>query len=115
IDSTLHFQVFLKGNYPSGFKKLSGATEDMLQSFKEIAGNNLQYEFISPEEMVPGSSTSYADTITQMGLYPINLTSQVEQGQQQQYVYPAALLHYNGKTLPVLLYRGNTPMISFAE
>ena len=115
VDTNLHVQVFLKGNYPSGFKKLSGATEDILHSFKEIAGNHLQYEFISPEEIVEGSSTSYADTISQMGIYPINLTSQVAQGQQQQYVFPAALLHYRGRVLPVLLYQGKTPMINFQE
>ena len=30
--------VFLKGNYPSGFKKLSSSTEDILREFKEVAG-----------------------------------------------------------------------------
>jgi ABC-2 type transport system permease protein len=115
INAPLQVDVFLKGNYPSGFKKLSSSTDDLLREFKEIAGKNFQYNFISPEEMLPGTAISYADTLSAMGLLPINLTSQVKEGQQQQFVYPVALVHYNDKTLPVILYQGKTPLINFQE
>jgi ABC-2 type transport system permease protein len=65
--------------------------------------------------MLPGTAISYADTLSAMGLLPINLTSQVKEGQQQQFVYPVALVHYNDKTLPVILYQGKTPLINFQE
>jgi ABC-2 type transport system permease protein len=115
IKEPVQVDVFLKGNHPSGFKKLSGSTQDMLREFKEIAGKELQYNFIAPEEMVDGTEVPYGDTLAAMGLLPINLTSQVEEGQQQQFVYPFALVHYNGNTLPVTLYQGKTPMINFQE
>ncbi len=107
--------VFLKGNYPSGFKKLSSSTEDILREFKEVAGSRLQYRFISPDDKVGGTEVTYADTLSAMGLFPINLTSQVKEGQQQQFVYPVALVHYNDQVLPVQLYKGKTPLISFQE
>ena len=107
--------VFLNGEYPSGFRKLSSSAEDILREFKEVAGNKLQYRFLSPDEQVPGSSVTYADTLSAMGLFPINLTSQVKQGQQQQFVYPVALLHYGDKVMPVELYKGKTPLISNQE
>ncbi len=115
IKDPLHVDVFLKGNYPSGFKKLSSGTEDLLREFKEIAGKNFTYSFISPEDKVAGTEVSYADTLSAMGLLPINLTSQVKEGQQQQFVYPAALVHYNENVLPVILYQGKTPLINFQE
>ncbi|MEO7445830.1 MAG: gliding motility-associated ABC transporter substrate-binding protein GldG [Ferruginibacter sp.] len=115
VKEPLHIDVFLKGNYPSGFRKLSATSEEILNEFKEIAGPNLTYSFLSPDETVPGSETSYGDSLSALGLYPINLTSQVEQGQQQQYVYPVALLHYKEKTEPVLLYKGKTPLINYTE
>ncbi len=115
IKEPIHVDVFLKGNYPSGFKKLSSSTQDILQEFKEIAGKNLQYNFIAPEEMVDGTEVPYGDTLAAMGLLPINLTSQVEEGQQQQFVYPFALVHHEGNTLPVTLYQGKTPLINFQE
>ncbi len=97
-------EVFLKGNYPSGFKKLSASTEDLLQEFKEIAGNKLQYHFISPEEKMEGTEVSYADTLYHLGMPFINLTSQVEQGQQQQQVFPIAFVHVKEQTIPVILF-----------
>jgi len=115
IKEPVQVDVFLKGNYPSGFKKLSGSTEDILREFKETAGKDLQYNFIAPEELVDGTEVPYGDTLTAMGLLPINLTSQVEEGQQQQFVYPVALVHHNGNTLPVTLYQGKTPLINFQE
>ena len=115
IKEPVQVDVFLKGNYPSGFKKLSSSAEDLLQEFKEVAGNNFQYNFIAPEEKVDGTEVSFADTLSAMGLLPINLTSQVAEGQQQQFVYPVALVHYSGKTLPVTLYQGKTPLINFQE
>ncbi|RYY63920.1 MAG: gliding motility-associated ABC transporter substrate-binding protein GldG, partial [Chitinophagaceae bacterium] len=50
-----------------------------------------------------------------MGLVPINLTSQVKEGQQQQFVYPYALVHYKGQALPVTLYQGKNRGISNLE
>src|ERR1700712_3180216 len=54
IDEPVTIDVFLKGNYPSGFKKLASSTDDLLREFKEIAGNKLQYHFISPEDEMDG-------------------------------------------------------------
>jgi len=107
--------VFLKGNYPSGFKRLATSTTDLLQEFKEVAGANLTFSLISPTETMPETSMAYSDTLAGLGLIPINLTSQVQEGQQQQLVYPYALVHYQNKTIPVTLYQGKTPLINFQE
>jgi gliding-associated putative ABC transporter substrate-binding component GldG len=115
VKEPVQVDVFLKGNYPSGFKKLSSSTADLLQEFKEVAGSNFQYNFISPEEKLAGTEIKYGDTLSGMGLLPINLTSQVKEGQQQQFVYPFALVHFKGQTLPVTLYQGKTPLINFQE
>ena len=115
IDEPVTIDVFLKGNYPSGFKKLASSTDDLLREFKEIAGNKLQYHFISPEDEMEGTSTKYGDTLSSMGLYPINLTSQVKEGQQQQLVYPYALVHYKDNIFPVKIHQGKTPLINFQE
>ena len=115
IDEPVTIDVFLKGNYPSGFKKLAASTDDLLREFKEIAGNKLQYHFISPEDEMEGTATKYGDTLSSMGLYPINLTSQVKEGQQQQLVYPYALVHYKDDVFPVKIHQGKTPLINYQE
>ncbi|MEJ7627494.1 MAG: gliding motility-associated ABC transporter substrate-binding protein GldG [Ferruginibacter sp.] len=115
LEEPVIIDVFLKGNYPSGFRKLASSATDILQEFKEVAGNKVQYNFISPEDQMEGSNVSYGDTLSALGLYPINLTSQLKQGQQQQFVYPVALVHYKGHTLPVTLYKGKTRLINNQE
>ena len=115
LDAPVTIDVFLKGSYPSGFRQLSSSTNDMLKEFKEVAGNKIQYNFISADEVMPGTKVVFADTLTAMGLFPINLTSQLKEGQQQQNVYPFALVHYADKTIPVELYKGKTPLMSYTD
>jgi len=115
LDDVVKVEVFLKGDFPSGFKKLANSTGEVLQQFKEIAGNKLQYKFISPDEDVDGTNVKWADTLSALGFYPINLTSQVKAGQQQQNIYPVAFIHYKDKVLPVILYQGKSKAITYAE
>ncbi len=115
LDQPVYMDVFLKGNFPSGFKKLSSSTEDILREFREYAGLNLRYNFISPEESVGENAGTFADSLDAWGLYPINLTSQLKEGQQQQFVYPYALVRYNNMAMPVSLYTGKSPLISHQE
>jgi gliding-associated putative ABC transporter substrate-binding component GldG len=115
LKEPVYINVFLKGDFPSGFKKLASTTEDQLMEFREIAGNNIRVNFIAPDEVFPGTESLYADTLSALGLYAINLTSQVKEGQQQQFVYPWALVHYKDNTIPVAVYEGKSPIISFPE
>ncbi len=115
IDAPITVDIFLKGNYPSGFRQLASSSNDLLREFKEVAGNKIRYNFISPDEKIPGTEVTYADSLSAVGFYPINLTSQVKEGQQQQFVYPLAWVHYKDNTQAVEIYKGNTPLINFNE
>lgn len=115
LDDVVQVDVFLKGDFPSGFKKLAISTAEVLDEFKEIAGKKLQYRFISPDETVEGTNILWADTLGALGFYPINLTSQIKEGQQQQNIYPVAFVHYKENVLPVMLYQGKTKAITYPE
>ena len=115
LDDVVQVDVFLKGDFPSGFKKLANSTNEMLSEFKEVAGKKLQYRFISPDENVEGTNIPWADTLGVMGFYPINLTSQIKEGQQQQNIYPVAFVHYKDNIAPVMIYQGKTKAITYPE
>lgn len=115
LDEPVKIRVLLKGEYPSGFRNLSRSSEYLLSEFRELAGNKFTYEIISPDDKIPGSEVSYADSLTSLGYYPINLTSQVKTGEQQQLVFPMAVISYKNAMLPVHLYKGKTPFINFQE
>ncbi len=115
LDEPVSVDVFLKGALNSGFTGLSKTTEDMLEEFREIAGSRLQYRFINPKDEVGDAGVTYGDTLAGLGLTPLNLTSQVKEGQQQQLVYPYALVHYKDAVLPVSLYEGTKAFITQSE
>ena len=115
LEEPIIINVFLKGNFPSGFRQLSLSTNDMLKEFKEVAGNKIKYNFVSPDELMPGTEITFADSLIRNGLSPINLTSQLKEGQQQQNVYPFAMVHYQNKILPIELYKGKTPLMSYSD
>ena len=115
LDDVVQVDVFLKGDFPSGFKKLANSTNELLSEFKEVAGKKLQYRFISPDENVEGTNIAWADTLGALGFYPINLTSQIKEGQQQQNIYPVAFIHYKENIVPVLIYQGKTKAITYPE
>lgn len=115
LDETVHVDIFLTGKFPSGFRKLSNSAQETLQEFKEVSGNKIQYNFISPDDEVEGTNVPYGDTLTTLGLYPINLKSQLKSGEQQQLVYPVALVHYKDRVEAVNLYPGNKAIITPAE
>lgn len=115
LDDVVQIDVFLKGDFPSGFKKLANSTGEILQEFKEITGKKLQYRFINPGENVDGTEIKWADSLASLGFYPINLTSQVRSGQQQQNIYPVAFVHYKDAVMPVIIYQGKTKAITYPE
>ena len=115
LDGVVQVDVFLKGEFPSGFKKLANSTGEILQEFKEVAGNQLQYNFVSPDDEMEGTNVKWGDTLSALGLYPINLKSQLKAGEQQQLLYPVALVHYKERTEPVMLYQGTSKAITYSE
>ena len=106
IDDKAEILIFLKGDLPSGFKKLSTSAQELLQEFKEYSNGNIHYKIISADEKMPESERTYADTLSSLGIIPINLKVQLKAGEQSQYIYPAAIVNYNNKIQTVDLYSG---------
>jgi ABC-2 type transport system permease protein len=115
LDGEVEVDLFLKGDMPAGFKKLSTSSEELLQEFKEYAGGRIRYKLLSADDQMPGTSRTYADTLSSVGVIPINLKVQLKAGEQSQFVYPAALVRYKDKMLPVNLYSGTQKIIDRAE
>lgn len=115
IDGQAEVLVFLKGDLPSGFKKLAAASIETLQEFKDYSRGRIQYKLLSAEDQIPGTNITYGDTLSSLGIVPINLKIQLKAGEQSQYVYPAALVHYNNKLQAVDLYSGAKTIITPPE
>lgn len=115
LDDDVQINVFLKGDFPAGFRKLASSTEEFLDLMKDRNGAKIHYEFNSPQESIPGSSKTYEDSLVNLGANPINLTVQVKAGQENKRVYPVALVKYKGRQSLVTLYSGGKRMITPVE
>jgi len=115
LDENVEIKIFLKGDLPAGFKKLSTSAQELLQEFNEYSNGKIHYEVISADEKMPGSDRTYADTLSSLGIVPINLKVQLESGEQSQYIFPAALVSYKDKIQAVNLYPGTKTIITPPE
>jgi ABC-2 type transport system permease protein len=114
LDEPVMIDVFLKGDFPSGFKKLSLSASELLKEFKENGKRYIIYNFHEPDETINGDRR-YADTLISMGAAPINLKVQLKAGEQQQYVFPVAWVRYKDRSMLVNLYTGGKRLITPEE
>src|SRR4051794_20164912 len=50
LEGPVTVTVFLTGNMPAGFKRLSGSVDELLQEFKETGRTNFVFKFQKPAE-----------------------------------------------------------------
>ena len=105
--------VYLKGEFPSGFKKLSEATKEKLNAFQDVAGTKVVYRFINPFE---GKAESEKEAIFKQladkGINGVNLqvNGKGAEGYSEKIIFPYALVSYNGKSYPVKLLESHLGM-----
>ena len=77
VNDDVQIDVFLKGEFPAGFRKLANSTEEFLQLLKDRNGSKIHYRFISPQDEMPGTyGRTYEDSLKKLGASEINLTVQ---------------------------------------
>ncbi len=109
LSDAVFIRVYLDGDLPPGFQRLSNETEDLLNDFRTYADDNIQYQFINPDaiEDKEAREALYADLYNK-GLQPTNLQmNEAGGGQSQKIIFPGALIIHNGIELPVNLLSNN--------
>jgi len=114
LSSPLEVQVFLTGEFPSGFRKLQSSTQQLLTLFKQLQPTRFNYVFLSPSSSTP-AGTAWGDSLLALGALNINLTVQKEAGQSSNIIFPVALVTYQGRSQVVSLFPGASRSISQTE
>jgi gliding-associated putative ABC transporter substrate-binding component GldG len=114
LPNNVNIDVFLKGEFPSGFRKLSTSTQEFLSVLRETNPGRINYRFISPEEDA-GDGRTWGDSLRAMGVEPINLTVQVKAGEENRNIFPYAMLSAGGRTEVVNLFQSSKRNISEGE
>ena len=111
LNEPVSITVFLSGDMPAGFKKLSNSAEELLQEFKDIGKSNIHYSFGKPGEGLNDTArTNLLIHLDSLGLSPTNVKVQAEAGeaQEERLVYPGALITYQGRETAIDLLKGQS-------
>jgi gliding-associated putative ABC transporter substrate-binding component GldG len=106
LDSTVTIEVFLKGDYPATFRQLAQSTQELLEEFREIGGQRIQFSFQAPGQNLSDSDRLvFQQQLVEQGIMPFNLQVQEDasQGFSQKLIFPGALIHYGNKTIGINL------------
>lgn len=114
LKNDVTINVFLKGDLPVEFKKLSNSTQEFLTTLRETNPSKIQYRFIDPQDEA-ASGRTWADSLKTIGATPINLTVQVKAGQENKMAFPYALVQSGDQLNLVNLFQSSKRNISVAE
>ncbi|MGX5818517.1 gliding motility-associated ABC transporter substrate-binding protein GldG [Chitinophaga lutea] len=113
LDAPVEIEVYLKGDYPAGFRQLSDASRELLEEFQEYGGRNIRFAFVHPGTNLPDSMrAAFQDSLMAKGILPFNLQVQEDQHDAfaERLIFPGALLRYKGREAGINLLRSQPGM-----
>jgi ABC-2 type transport system permease protein len=103
LDDVVFFKVYLYGDLPPGFQRLSNETKEMLDEFRAYS-DNIQYEFVDPSDNPNAKDRNDAyRLLVERGLQPTDLRVNKKGESSQLIIFPGAIVSYHGKDTPVQL------------
>ena len=112
LDGKVEIEVFLTGDLSAGFKKLSIASEELLNEFKEYGTTSFQYRFTRPGAGLPDTLRyQIYDSLARLGIKPFNNQVTTKQGEEttERWIFPAAIVRYNDSMqIPIDLMSGKS-------
>jgi ABC-2 type transport system permease protein len=98
LDDRLFIKVYLEGDFPAEFKKLQKATENLLRNLKSISDDNIDFEFINPNESDNDEEKLVLfRQLVKLNLVPTNLDMSEMGRKVNQIIFPSALIYYKNK------------------
>ena len=100
LNDVVTVKVYLEGDFPGapGFKRLRNATKELLDEFRAIAGDNVEYEFIDPNSFTDKKQKQdLYQQLVKNGIQPTNLEIKGDKGVTQQIIFPGAVVTYMGR------------------
>lgn len=110
LDDVVYFRIYLEGDFPAGFKRLSRSTQETLDEFRAWS-DNIEYEFVNPSSSDdPKIRNDIYKQLTEKGLQPTTLQLRQNDGSEQRILFPGALVSYKGKEIPLQLLQSQAGM-----
>jgi len=103
LKEVVFFKVYLEGDLPPGFRRLSNETREMLDEFRAYS-DNIQYEFVDPSANPNAKDRNDGyRLLMERGLQPADLRVNKKGQSSQLIIFPAAMVSHKGNEVPVQL------------
>ena len=103
LHDVVFFRVYLEGDLPPGFRRLSNETREMLDEFRAFT-DKVQYEFVNPSgNPDPKVRADTYRLLVEGGLQPADLRVHKKGQSSQLIIFPGAMVSYKGREVPVQL------------
>lgn len=109
LEEPVDIIVYLDGQLPAGFKKLSNTTRDLLREFKTYGRAQIRFKFESVSDLdSDAAKQQLADSLFKLGLSPTNVKAQIKkgEGQEERLVFPGAVIQYKNRAVAIDFLQG---------
>ena len=104
LDDIVFVKVYLEGDFPAGFRNLRNATKEMLDEFRAVAKDKIQYQFINPsDDEDPKEREKVYRNLSKQGLTYTNLEVREGDGKSEKIIFPGAIFSYRTEDKPLQL------------
>jgi len=109
LDDMIYIKIYLDGEMPIGFQRMQKSIHELMDEFRVVAGNNIQYQFVNPSKSSDESQRNaiYQD-LYERGLNPTNVKDRDEEGGlAEKLLFPGAIISYKDFETPINLLLNN--------
>lgn len=103
LNDVVFVQVYLDGDLPYGFKRLQKSIKETLDEFRSYAGDNIQYEFINPNDY--SDKKQQKDLFKQLydkGLTPTTIQEKDKDDKiSSRIIFPGAIVHFGTREIAI--------------
>lgn len=105
LDDQLYIKIYLDGDdLPAAYKNLRNAAREMIDEFRHVSNNKIDYEIFNPIEGLKGEELrNVLMDLRQNGIQAIDLYEKTDDGSRQKLLVPAAHFYYKGQQYAMYL------------
>ncbi len=108
LEEDVFIEVFLEGDLNPGFKRFRKAIQQTLDEFKVYSNNKVNYQFTDPiQAKGEGARNEFMRGLAAKGITPTNVVETKNGQRVEGFVFPGALVNYDGFETGVMLFKGS--------
>lgn len=110
LEDDIYVRCYLHGNFPAKYKRLEQAFRELLDEFNDAGNDKIKYEFIDIYESGDDKTIGEIEqAVYKEGLRFSRIGYDDNGAKKFQNIWPAAMLTYRGRSLPIQLLKSDSP------